>query len=149
ASTASAPELDASALASRQLPPMLLRGLRFAPGTHTFDVEFDPALFEPCDDTKRSGCELSGSLASVGLDDVVEAVSEVEVRAVDPATGRVISSTATATDGLFSIRVAPYEGDYDLQLVPSLSGSPYRATTFPAAMLTFPLELMIRRYPVV
>jgi hypothetical protein len=149
-STAGAPELDGSALASRQLPPMLIRGLRFEAGTHTYDVEsYVPALFDPCDETVRSGCELSGTLTSIGLDDSEDPVAGAEIRAVDPATGRVISSTATVVDGAFALRVAPFDGEYDLQVVPSLSGSPYRATTFPGAELTLPLHLLIRRYPVV
>jgi hypothetical protein len=149
ATTDGVPELDAAVVASRQLPPLLLRGLTFTPGSHAFDVHYETSLFAACDATKRTGCELTGKLTSIGLDDVEEPVSGVEVRAVDSVTGRVISSNASVVDGVFAIRVAPFEGEYDLQIVPSLDGSAYRATTFPASELELPVELLIRRYPVV
>jgi hypothetical protein len=148
-STSGAPELDASAVASRQLPPMIFQGMSFGSGNQTFDVHYAPTLFEPCDETIRTGCELSGALTAIGLDDLEAPVSGVEVRAVDSVTGRVISSTASVVDGAFSIRISPFDGPYDLLVVPGLNGSAYRATTFPAGELALPIELLIRRYPVV
>lgn len=150
ASVQGAPELDETTLASRQLPPLYFPDLVFDPGQGTFDITFSPTLFEPCADLAARACEVSGTLTSVGLDDTEAPVSGVEIRAVDPATGRAVSSTAQVVDGQFALRLSPdFLGDYDLQVIPALSGSPYRATTFPAASLAWPLELQMRRYPIV
>lgn len=136
--------------ASRQLPPIRIGTARFDEGTNTFDYEFSGALLEPCTAERRSGCELRGLIRSEGRHGDPRLPSDIEIRALETATTRIVSSVDIVREGEFAIRIAEDAGEFRLQLSPAVGGSPYRATLIEGPFDADGIEdLFIYRYPVV
>lgn len=124
--------IDASSPAIRSLPPLYLvaaieGGERDA--TQRFDVTFPASLAEECADGDKNGCTLVAKVVSYdGEVDVPEA--GLQVRAIDPLTGRVVSSIAeTNTFGEFGIRVGEEPADYLIRVTTSATSEPRPAVS--------------------
>ena len=119
---------EASAPAIRSLPPIYLqKAIRGGDPADPIrlDVEFPSDLTERCTDTKTTGCTLEATiLAFDGETDAPEA--GLQVRAVDKATGLVVSSIGeTSETGTFAIRIGPNSPQYSIRVTSSLGRAPF------------------------
>ena len=136
--------------ASRQLPPARVGSARFEPGASSLDYDFDRALLDACGATESRGCELRGLIRSEGRSGDPSLPSDIEIRAYELETNRMVSSIGIVREGEFSIRISEDAKDYRLQLSPAIGGSPYRATVMSGPFdADGAEEFLIYRYPVV
>jgi len=113
---------DTSAPAIRSLPPLYLEtsvegGDPIEP--FRFDISFPADLESECTENRRTGCTLSREIVS--FDGEVElAEAGLQVRAVDEATGRVVSSIGeTDASGRFAIRIGEETPSYLIRVTSS------------------------------
>lgn len=113
---------DTSAPAIRSLPPLYLEtsvegGDPIEP--FRFDISFPSDLESECTENRRTGCTLSREIVS--FDGEVElAEAGLQVRAVDEATGRVVSSIGeTDASGRFAIRIGEETPSYLIRVTSS------------------------------
>ena len=106
---------DASAPAIRSLPPLYLEisvggGDPIEP--FRFDISFPADLESKCTESRKTSCTLARDIVS--FDGEVElAEAGLQVRAVDEATGRVVSSIGeTDASGRFAIRIGDETPSY-------------------------------------
>lgn len=141
--------LDASSPAIRSLPPLYL-STAIESGDDSvpqrFDVAFPAALADPCAEGVKTGCTLSAKVVS--FDGEVEvAEAGLQVRAIDPSNGRVVSSIAeTNSFGEFGIRVGDETEDYLIRVTTSASGEPRPAVSVDPSLVfeANPEEKIIR-----
>ncbi len=104
--------------AIRNLPPryLELEVQRDGASPQRFDVSFPADLTSECTGGVQTGCTLIADVAS--FDGEVElAESGLQVRAVDPLSGRVVSSIGeTDAFGTFAIRIGDVTPDYLLRV---------------------------------
>ena len=118
--TVMSPESE-TAPAVRSLPPLYLE-LEVRSGeasAQRFDVSFPADLTSECTDDLQTGCTLIADVAS--FDGEVElAEPGLQVRAVDPVSGRVVSSIGeTDLLGTFAIRIGEATTDYLIRVTSS------------------------------
>lgn len=114
--------------ALRSLPPAYLE-MQVEEGEPTepfrFDVSFPSGLADPCDDDQTTGCTLEAEIVSFdGEEDLPE--PRLQVRAIDEATGRVVSSIGeTDESGHFAIRIGVDAPDYVVRVTSSVGEAPF------------------------
>lgn len=149
-STAETEFITAGQPASRQLPPARLGSVAFKAGPSTFDYEYSQSLLTSCTDEMMRGCELRGFIQSENRAGEPSLPSDIEIRALEAESSRVISSVGIVRDGEFAIRLSEDAGEFRLQLSPATGGSPYRATVIDGPFTNERAQnLLIYRYPVV
>lgn len=123
---------DDFAPAIRSLPPLYLEvsveeGEPNAP--FRFDVAFPGYLTRECTDAIENGCTLAASVFSFdGARE--EAEANLQVRAVDKTTGRVVSSIGeTNVFGYFTIRISEAASDYFIRVTSSVGQDPFPAVS--------------------
>ncbi len=121
---------QSSAPAIRSLPPLYFEldvTGESATEPQRFDVAFSSTLTFPCNEEFTNGCTLSAEVVSV-QDEVPVAEPGLQVRAIDVATGRVVSSIAETDElGRFAIRL----NDQTSRYLVRVTSSPGR-DSFPA-----------------
>lgn len=123
---------DASAPAIRSLPPLYLE-VQVGAGPQAepfrFDVSFPADLETECTDILQTNCTLRADVAS--FDGELElAEAGLQVRAVDEATGRVVSSIGeTDETGRFAIRIGNDTPDYLIRVTSSVGAEPFPAVS--------------------
>ena len=124
---------DTSAPAIRSLPPLYLEtsvegGDPIEP--FRFDIFFPADLESECTENRKTGCTFSREIVS--FDGEVElAEAGLQVRAVDEASGRVVSSIGeTDASGRFAIRIGDKTPNYLIRVTSSAG-----AELFPAVSI--------------
>lgn len=118
--------------AIRSLPP-LYRELSVEAGDVSmplrFDVPYLADLDAECTDNEPTGCTLEAEVASFDGEMLLPEAG-LQVRALDPATGRVVSSIAeTDEQGLFAIRLSRETPDYLIRITSSAGRDPFPAVS--------------------
>ena len=123
---------DDYAPAIRSLPPLYLdvtveAGESNAP--FRFDVAYPGYFTRECTAALEAGCTLAASVFSFdGASE--EAEADLQVRAVEKATGRVVSSIGeTNAFGYFTIRVSEEASDYVIRVTSSVGNEPFPAVS--------------------
>lgn len=123
---------NVTAPAVRSLPP-LYDQVRIEAGDplepFRADISFPEGLDESCTQTRTSSCTLEATVVSFD-GEVAQPEAGLQVRAVDKATGRVVSSIAE-TDGLgsFAIRLGEDADDYFIRVTSSAGRDPFPAVS--------------------
>lgn len=118
--------------AIRTLPP-LYRELFVDPAEVDaplrFDVPFPAGLESECIGAQAIGCTLEAAVASTDGESLLPEPG-LQVRAIDAANGRVVSSIGeTDTDGRFSIRISRETADYLIRVTSSAGREPFPAVS--------------------
>ncbi|MEM9730261.1 MAG: hypothetical protein AAF997_16900 [Myxococcota bacterium] len=92
-----------------------------------FDVDFPETLEEPCTPVVLTGCLFSGQIVSFDGDTTGPAAG-LQVRAIEEATGRIVSSIAETDEN----------GDYQIRVLPGAFPYLIRATSSAGSMEPFP-----------
>ena len=119
-----------SAPAIRSLPPLYLEAVVDDGDLATpfrFDVVFPAQLDEPCGPSETKCCSLTASVISFDGESVAPEPG-LQIRAVDPEDGRVVSSIAeTDAIGQFVIRLGEDADDYLIRVTSSPGRDPFPA----------------------
>ncbi len=106
----------------RQLPPLRFPGIETPDSMSEaevfirVDVGYPEDILTPCDGERVSACRFTGMLVSEDAEDRITLEEGQRVRAIDPETGEVVSSTAATSEGLFSLTIAPNVERYVLRI---------------------------------
>lgn len=120
--------MDASAPAIRSFPPLYLQTTLDA-GSSTelarLDIEFPLSLDAPCASILSAGCTLEATIVS--FDGQLESPEPgLQVRAIDQASGRVISSIGeTDETGRFAIRIGDLSPSFLIRVTSKVGGEPF------------------------
>ncbi len=105
------------------------------------DVVYDPNLSSPCTEDQSIGCKLVGRILFSTATEENRPQAGLVVRAVEVASGRVVSSTSTTNDdGEFEIRISPSAAAYGLRINSTADGSLFPVITVPPDALGSPAE---------
>ncbi len=120
--------------AIRSLPPLYL-AFPIAEGDSSepfrIDISFPAGLADDCTVNRDIGCTFRAEIYSRDNQDEVDLPEAgLQVRAVDPQTGRVVSSIAeTDAAGRFAIRVSNDASDYLIRITSSAGRAPFPAVS--------------------
>lgn len=103
--------------ANRVVPPILVHNVTVPSDDPRWELEVAIADFAtPCDANLRVVCTLSGEVVRISELGDVELENGLQVRAVERATGRTVSSLGITEEGRFAIAVGPDTGPYALRI---------------------------------
>lgn len=119
--------------ATRSLPPLHLAVNTPEADQGRADLIYPDTMAEPCGEARFEGCTFTGEVYGLSVDGSALPEDGLSVRAVDPETGDVVSSTAAsggdrvggeaAEPGVFSVRIAPGASGWVLKI----TGGPERS----------------------
>ena len=123
---------EATEPAIRSLPPMyseVVVGAGDVAEPFRFDVEFPVDISLNCTDNTDAGCTLEAEVLSIdGEDELAE--SNLQVRAIDRQTGRVISSIGETDElGRFAIRIGEGVSGYLIRVTSGVGRDPFPAVS--------------------
>jgi hypothetical protein len=123
---------EATEPAIRSLPPMyseVVVGAGDVAEPFRFDVEFPVDIIQTCTDNIDAGCTLEAEVLSIdGEDELAE--SNLQVRAIDRQTGRVVSSIGETDElGRFAIRIGEGVSDYLIRVTSGVGRDPFPAVS--------------------
>lgn len=111
-------EVSPTGDAIRDLPPLRASYTVPSTGSGGLDFVYDSELDAPCSTPTSTGCTFQGEVAAVASNLSETLTDGLQVRAIERASGRIVSSTAlTGADladgsGAFSLRIAPDASAY-------------------------------------
>jgi len=123
---------EATEPAIRSLPPMyseLMVDNGDPAEPFRFDVGFPVDISKDCSDNLDAGCTLKAEILSIDDEgDVAE--SGLQVRAIDPQTGRLVSSISETDElGRFAIRIGEGVSDYLIRVTSGVGRDPFPAVS--------------------
>jgi len=119
--------------ATRSLPPLHIAVNTPEGDIGRADLIYPDTMAEPCAEAHFEGCTFTGEVYGLSTDGSALPEDGLSVRAIDPETGDVVSSTASsgaerlggeaAEPGVFSLRIAPGASGWVLKI----TGGPERS----------------------